>query len=345
MINPKPIAITSGEPAGIGPDLCIQLAQKSRDYPIVVIGNTELLHQRANQLNLDIKIHDYCENLSPSTQAGNLTVLDIPLSTPAKPQFLNKKNAPYVIQSLTVAAKGCLENKFSALVTGPVQKSIINDAGINFSGHTEFFADLCNISKVVMMLATKKLKVALVTTHLPLSQVPAAITKDNVERTLRILNTSLKKQFGILQPRIAICGLNPHAGENGHLGSEEIDIIIPVIEQLKKEGLCLAGPLPADTAFTPKYLDNSDAIVAMYHDQGLPVLKYQGFGSAANITLGLPFIRTSVDHGTALDLAGTGKANLGSMNTAIHYASLLKGTSKDPLHKQEEKLLTPGEVN
>jgi len=345
MTNPKPIVITSGEPAGIGPDLCIQLAQKPRDYPTVVIGNVELFHQRADQLNLDLKTHKYCKNQPPSTQKGNLTVLDLPLSAPVKTQQLNKQNAPYVIESLTIAANGCLDNEFSALVTGPVQKSIINDAGINFSGHTEFFADLCNISKVVMMLATKKLKVALVTTHLPLSQVSESITKDNIKQTLQILNTSLKKQFDIQQPRIAICGLNPHAGENGHLGNEEIDIIIPVIKQLEKEGLCLIGPLPADTAFTPKYLDSSDVIVAMYHDQGLPVLKYQGFGSATNITLGLPFIRTSVDHGTALDLAGTGKANLGSMNTAIHYATLLKSTLKEHLHNPKEILLSPGETN
>jgi len=345
MTNPKPIAITSGEPAGIGPDLCIQLAQKPRDYPIVAIGNVELFHQRADQLNLDLKTQKYCKNQPASTQKGNLTVLDLPLSAPVKTQQLNKQNAPYVIESLTIAANGCLENEFSAIVTGPVQKSIINDAGINFSGHTEFFADLCNISKVVMMLATKKLKVALVTTHLPLSQVSESITKDNIKQTLQILNTSLKKQFDIQQPRIAICGLNPHAGENGHLGNEEIDIIIPVIQQLEKEGLCLIGPLPADTAFTPKYLDSSDVIVAMYHDQGLPVLKYQGFGSATNITLGLPFIRTSVDHGTALDLAGTGKANLGSMNTAIHYATLLKSTLKEHLHNPKEISLSPGETN
>jgi len=344
MKNLKPIAITSGEPAGIGPDLCIQLAQKPGSYPFVVIGNIDLLHHRADQLNLDLKIHQYCEGQQPSNREGNLTVLDLPLPTPVETQQLNKKNSPYVIDSLSIAANGCLENKFSALVTGPVQKSVINDAGINFSGHTEFFADMCDISKVVMMLATKKIKVALVTTHLPLNQVPAAITKNNIQKTLHIVNNSLKKQFGIQQPRIAICGLNPHAGENGHLGNEEIEIIIPLIKQLKKEGLCLIGPLPADTAFTPKYLDNSDVIVAMYHDQGLPVLKYQGFGSAANITLGLPFVRTSVDHGTALDLAGTGKANLGSMNTAIHYATLLKDTSKKPLHKQNELSLPPGEI-
>jgi len=345
MTNPKPIVITSGEPAGIGPDLCIQLAQKPRAYPIVVIGNTELMQQRAAQLNLDLKICNYLDDQTPSTQAGTLSVLDLPLSAPVKAQQLNKENSPYVIQCLSLAAKGCLENKFSALVTGPVQKSVINDAGIKFSGHTEFFADQCKTSKVVMMLATKKLKVALVTTHLPLSQVSAAITQKNIKQTLHIVNTSLKKQFGIQQPRIAVCGLNPHAGENGHLGSEEIDIIIPVIKQLKKEGMSLNGPLPADTAFTPKYLDSSDVIVAMYHDQGLPVLKYQGFGSAANITLGLPFIRTSVDHGTALDLAGTGKADLGSMNTAIYYATLLKTTHNKSLNKQKDLSLSPGEIN
>lgn len=326
--TPHPIAITAGEPAGIGPDLCIQLAQNPRDYPLVIISNIELLHQRAAQLKLDLDIIPYCKGQNPTTQARALCVLDIPLDTPVEAQKLDIKNAKHVIESLTEAAKRCMTNEFSALVTGPVQKSVINDAGINFSGHTEFFAEMSNTPKVVMMLATQALKVALVTTHLPLSQVAAAINKENVEQTLLILNTSLKENFGIQQPRIFICGLNPHAGENGHLGKEEQTIITPVIEKLKHQGLCLTGPLPADTVFTPKYLDNADVIVAMYHDQGLPVLKHQGFGSAANITLGLPFIRTSVDHGTALDLAGTGQADLGSLYTAIHYATLISQTRK-----------------
>ncbi len=319
----KPIAITAGEPAGIGPDLCIQLAQTTRDFPCVVFANQELLNQRAKQLKLELQTVPYHKGEQANSQAGMLSVIDMPLPTPVKAAQLNPLHANYVVNTLTEATHRCLAKEFSALVTGPVQKSVINDAGIPFSGHTEFFAELTNTPKVVMMLATKALKVALVTTHLPLKQVPEAITKNNVEQTLLILNTCLKENFGIAQPRIAVCGLNPHAGEGGHLGSEEQDIIAPVIEQLKQEGLLLSGPLPADTAFTAKHLANADAVLAMYHDQGLPVLKYQGFGSAANITLGLPFVRTSVDHGTALDLAGSGKADLGSINTAIYYAKLI----------------------
>lgn len=329
-MNPiKPIAITSGEPAGIGPDLCVQLAQKKRNYPVVVFSNTELLHQRAEQLKLELETTPYNENLAPEFSAGSLTVFDIPLATPVSTQTLDKKNAHHVIQLLSEAVQGCLNKNFSALVTGPVQKSIINEAGTSFSGHTEFFAELTNTPKVVMMLATKNLKVALVTTHLPLSKVPSAITRDNLESTIKILEKDLKVFFGIKNPRILVCGLNPHAGENGHLGNEELEIIIPTIEKLKVEGIKLSGPLPADTAFTPAYLNQADAILAMYHDQGLPVLKYQGFGSAANITLGLPFIRTSVDHGTALTLAGTGNADTGSMETAIHYAHLLSSNKSE----------------
>lgn len=315
------IALTPGEPAGIGPDLVIALAQQPREHEIVAIADPQLLQARAAQLGvpLRLRIVDLQDAPRPSI-AGELVVLPVALAEPAEAGMLNVRNAPYILQTLDAAINGCLAGNFAALVTGPVQKSVINDAGIPFSGHTEYLAEKTDTLKVVMMLATEGLRVALATTHLPLKDVAAAITRDELTQVTEILQRDLQLQFGIAQPRILVCGLNPHAGEGGHLGREEIEVIEPVLEQLRARGMNLIGPLPADTLFTPKYLDKADAVLAMYHDQGLPVLKYKGFGQAVNVTLGLPIIRTSVDHGTALDLAGTGKADIGSLRTALAYA-------------------------
>lgn len=315
------IALTPGEPAGIGPDLIITLAQQAQQHEIVAIADPRLLQARAQQLGFNLQLREI--NLSDKPRpsvAGELAILPVALAEPAVPGKLNVRNAPYILRTLDVAIDGCVAGYFAALVTGPVQKSIINDAGIAFSGHTEYLAEKTHTEKVVMMLATEGLRVALATTHLPLKEVAAAITERELTQITEILHRDMQVQFGIAEPRILVCGLNPHAGEGGHLGREEIEVIEPVLERLRTRGMNLIGPLPADTLFTPKYLDNADAVLAMYHDQGLPVLKYKGFGQAVNITLGLPIIRTSVDHGTALDLAGTGKADLGSLRTALTYA-------------------------
>ncbi len=315
------IALTPGEPAGIGPDLVITLAQQAQAHEIVAIADPELLRTRARQLNLPLQLREINLRDTPRPGvAGELAVLPVALAEPAVPGKLNVKNAPYILQTLDAAIEGCINGSFAALVTGPVQKSVINDAGIAFSGHTEYLADKTHTPKVVMMLATEGLRVALATTHLPLKDVAAAITPDELTQVTEILQRDMQVQFGIKEPRILVCGLNPHAGEGGHLGREEIDVIEPVLNSLRARGMNLIGPLPADTLFTPKYLDKADAVLAMYHDQGLPVLKYKGFGQAVNVTLGLPIIRTSVDHGTALDLAATGKADLGSLRTALAYA-------------------------
>ncbi len=315
------IALTPGEPAGIGPDLVITLAQEAQQHEIVAIADPQLLQTRAQQLGLPLRLREIDLHEKPrASVAGELAVLPVALAQAAVPGKLNVSNAPYILQTLDAAITGCMAGHFAALVTGPVQKSVINDAGIPFSGHTEYLAEKTNTPKVVMMLATEGLRVALATTHLPLKDVAAAITDDELTQVTEILQRDMQLQFGIEQPRILVCGLNPHAGEGGHLGREEIDVIEPVLEKLRARGMNLIGPLPADTLFTPKYLDKADAVLAMYHDQGLPVLKYKGFGQAVNITLGLPIIRTSVDHGTALDLAGTGKADLGSLRTALAYA-------------------------
>ncbi len=320
-MNHQRIAITSGEPAGIGPDILIQLAQRQLLAAPVAIADPELLHQRAKQLELPLKLHPFDKQTSnPPLPGGALYYLPVQLAAPCQAGVLDPKNAHYVLETLNAAVAGCQQGDFSAMVTTPVQKSVINDAGIGFSGHTEYLADLTGTPKVVMMLATEGLRVALATTHLPISKVSEAITRDNLKQVIEILDRDLKAKFAIAKPRILVCGLNPHAGEGGHLGREEIEIITPVLDQLRQQGVDLHGPLPADTLFTPKYLKNADAVLAMYHDQGLPVLKYQGFGKAVNITLGLPIIRTSVDHGTALDLAGTGQANSGSLEVAIGYA-------------------------
>jgi len=317
----KRIVLTPGEPAGVGPDLVLGLASRAWPVELVVVADPALLQARAKQLGLDVKLLPYDAHAEPRPQAaGTLTVAAVPLAAPATPGQLNVANGPYVLATLQRAAAGALSGEFAALVTGPVHKGVINEAGVPFSGHTEFFAEQAGCDQVVMMLATEGLRVALATTHLPLSQVASAITPAGLTRTLQILHGDLQRQFGLPHPRILVCGLNPHAGEGGHLGREEIEIIGPVLEQLRLQGMELLGPLPADTLFQEKYLQRTDAVLAMYHDQGLPVLKYKGFGRAVNITLGLPFIRTSVDHGTALDLAGTGQADMGSLLTALDQA-------------------------
>lgn len=314
------IALTPGEPAGIGPDLCIQLAQQYLPCEIIAIASPELLEQRAQQLGLPIRIKEFDSSLPPSIQSsGALTVLPVELAEPAQPGQLNAVNSRYVLKTLTKATKGCMDGLFEAMVTAPIHKGIINDAGFAFSGHTEYIAGITG-GHPVMMLATPGLRVALVTIHLPLSEVSQAITHTRLRTVIRILDHDLRSHFHIDNPKILVCGLNPHAGEGGHLGKEEIEVIEPVLESFRNQGLNLQGPLPADTLFTAKYLASADAVLAMYHDQGLPVLKHMGFGQAVNITLGLPIIRTSVDHGTALDLAGTGKAETGSLQYAIQTA-------------------------
>ena len=313
-----PLAITPGEPAGIGPDLAVMLAQQERTSDWVALADAETLKDRARRLDLPLTL-----TAEPTRRAGCLCLEPVPLAEPVQPGALNPANAPAVIAALDRAVEGCLTGRFKALVTGPVQKSIINEAGIPFSGHTEFLRDRCGVPDVLMLLAAGGLRVALATTHLPLSEVPKAVTEALLESKLKLLLDGLRAQFGISRPRILVTGLNPHAGEAGHLGREEIDTIEPACARLRAQGEALTGPLPADTAFTPNHLADADAVLAMYHDQGLPVLKHAGFGEAVNITLGLPFIRTSVDHGTALDLAGTGKADCGSLEAAIALAESL----------------------
>lgn len=317
----KPLVITPGEPAGVGPDLIISLAQMSWDLPWVVCADPQLLKTRAELLNLPLSLVEYDPATPPQAHTlSQICVLPISLHTDVIPSTLDTRNGLYVVETLARACDGCLNGEFSALVTGPVHKGIINDAGVHFTGHTEFFADRSHCERVVMMLATDTLRVALATTHLPLRDVADAITGELLHEIITILNYDLKTKFGIAEPQIYVCGLNPHAGESGHMGREEIDIIEPALAQLRQQGVHLHGPYPADTLFQPKYLTHADAVLAMYHDQGLPVLKYEGFGRAVNITLGLPFIRTSVDHGTALELAGTKSADAGSFCTALNLA-------------------------
>jgi 4-hydroxythreonine-4-phosphate dehydrogenase len=316
------LALTTGEPAGIGPDLALLLSTAPQRDQIIAIGDRELLQARAAQLGIAVRLQDF-NHAAPRTPAvaGELQILHVPLAVPCVAGQLNSANASYVLQTLQTAVSGIEQGHFDAMVTAPVQKSVINAAGIPFSGHTEYLAELTATPKVVMMLATEGLRVALVTTHLPLAAVPAAITAQELTSVCEILHRDLQTRFGLAQPVIAVLGLNPHAGEDGHLGTEEKLIIEPVLRQLRERGLDLRGPLPADTAFNPKVLENCDAVLAMYHDQGLPVLKYAGFGNAVNITLGLPIVRTSVDHGTALDLAGTGQIDSGSLHYALRVAS------------------------
>ncbi len=324
------IAITPGEPAGIGADLLIQLAQQPQAAEIVAIADPELLRQRAAQLGLDLAIDLFDAEQPPRPhRPGRIPVDPFALIRPAQPGRLDAANAPYVLETLRRATCGCLNGRYRALVTGPVHKGVINEAGIPFSGHTEFLAAETATEQVVMMLATRELKVALATTHLPLRQVADAITQPLLERVIRILHHDLKQKYGLDHPKILVCGLNPHAGEDGHLGREEIEVIEPVLDRLRAEGMALVGPLPADTLYVPRFLEGADATLAMYHDQGLPVLKYSGFGRAINVTLGLPIIRTSVDHGTALSLAATGKADPGSLREALEAALEMVNRSQE----------------
>ena len=315
------IAITSGEPAGIGPELCLRLVE--RDFPaqLVVLADRTLLAARAKAVGISgdgLKLRDWIHG-QPS-QKGTLDVLHQPLSAPSLPGRLDPANANYVLQLLDRALAGCRSGEFAAMVTAPVHKGVINDAGVPFTGHTEYLAEKTNTPQVVMMLAGSNLRVALATTHLPLKDVAAAITQESLEATLRILHADMRSKYGLANPRILVAGLNPHAGEGGYLGMEEIEVISPVLEKLRAEGMTLLGPLPADTMFTPPMLAQGDCVLAMYHDQGLTALKYASFGNGINVTLGLPIIRTSVDHGTALELAGTGRADPGSLFVAVEQA-------------------------
>ncbi|HJP03465.1 MAG TPA: 4-hydroxythreonine-4-phosphate dehydrogenase PdxA [Gammaproteobacteria bacterium] len=318
------IAVTPGEPAGIGPDLLIQLAAQPRTAELIVIGDPELLRSRAELMDIPLWLTDYDEAADPEPgKAGELLIAPVAMGVPSVPGSPDPANGPYVVETLKRAVQGCLGAEFDALVTAPVQKSVVTESGTPFSGHTEFLASLCDVDAPVMLLCAGTLRVALLTTHLALADVPAQINEAQISAICRVLVTDLQRLFDIESPRIAVLGLNPHAGEAGQLGSEERDVIEPTLEKLRLEGFNLIGPLPADSAFTPASLDNFDAILSMYHDQGLPVLKYAGFGNAVNVTLGLPIIRTSVDHGTALELAGTGKADNGSMRAALQLAEEL----------------------
>ena len=307
-----PIAITAGEPAGIGFDIILQSCNQLNGC--IIIADKYALAQRAETLNLDV---EFCEH--PAHKTNQLHVRHIPTSVPVECGILNTENATYVLTCLDEAINGATHNKYSSVVTAPLHKGVINDAGISFTGHTEYFAGKTN-SEVVMLLVADQVRVALATTHLPLFQVSQAINKDLIVKITTILDHDLKSKFGLGKPHIGICGLNPHAGEQGHLGKEEIQIIEPAIKCLQSDGINATGPYPADTIFTPKQLQSVDAVLAMYHDQGLPTLKHIGFGNAVNTTLGLPIIRTSVDHGTALELAGTGRTDNGSLIAAIELA-------------------------
>lgn len=315
------LALSTGEPAGIGPDLCAAIAQHDHPAELVLIGDGELLYARAAKLGLPLALSDFDPAAPPQPQrAGQLMLLRCaPPAGAVQPGQLDAANAAYVLETLTLACDGCRDGTFNAMVTAPVHKGILNDAGIAFSGHTEFLAARCG-GDPVMLLATPGLRVALATTHLPLRNVPDALSADLLRRVIGTLDSALRRDFGIEAPRILVCGLNPHAGEGGHLGHEEQNLIGPVVQEMNERGLKLLGPLPADTVFVPERLAEADAVLALYHDQGLPVLKHLGFGRAVNVTLGLPIIRTSVDHGTALTLAGTGQADAGSLEAAIATA-------------------------
>jgi len=315
MGAPPRVALTAGEPAGIGPDLCALLAQERHPGRVVIVGDRDVIAARATMRALAFDVPDYRDDPEAA-----VSLLHVPVSSPLAPGKLDRANAPHVLALLDRALGGCLDGEFAAMVTAPVQKSVINEAGIPFTGHTEYLADRTHTPRVVMLLAGAGLRVALATTHLALADVPRAITRAALEETLRILERDLRTRFGIARPRILVAGLNPHAGESGYLGREEIDVIAPVIAALAREGLAVSGPYPADTLFTPRMLANADATLAMYHDQGLPVLKHAAFGEAVNVTLGLPIVRTSVDHGTALDLAGHGVVDAGSLRAALALA-------------------------
>jgi 4-hydroxythreonine-4-phosphate dehydrogenase len=317
---PPRLILTCGEPAGIGPDLCIDIAGRAWPCELVVAGDMEMLRARAQQLRKSLRLLPYSRDQSAPHSAGSLRVLHVPVAAAVHPGQLDRANARHVLALLDRAIEGCSSGEFAAMVTAPVQKSVINDAGVPFSGHTEYLAERTGGAHPVMMLTNGSLRVALATTHLPLKDVSAAITGELLQRVLRIVERDLRSRFAIGAPRILVCGLNPHAGESGHLGREELEVIAPALDALRRSGMQLTGPAPADTAFTAHMLQRADAVLAMYHDQGLPVIKYAGFESAVNVTLGLPIIRTSVDHGTALALAGTGKADSGSLAAAIELA-------------------------
>lgn len=332
------LVITAGEPAGIGPDVVLKLAAgwaeaserlswsgvDCRHLRLGVIADPALLKRRAQVLGLPVELIEVdAHSELPLMQANQLAVIPVSLAEQELAGELNSDNALYVLDTLELATDGCLSGRWQGMVTAPVHKGVINEAGVPFTGHTEFLQERTETEQVVMMLATEGLRVALVTTHLPLRDVPDAVTPERISRVSRVLYRSLQRDFGLQKPRILVCGLNPHAGEDGHLGREELDVIIPTMKTLADEGIALTGPLPADTLFAEHHLKDTDAVLAMYHDQGLPVLKHAGFGRAANITLGMPIVRTSVDHGTALDLAGTGQAHEGSLWTALGYAALM----------------------
>ncbi len=319
-ITSPAIALTAGEPAGIGPDLCLMLAQRELPMRVVVLADKTLLAQRAEQLGLEVKLADYQQDHVHRHTPGTLEIWHHAAALPVQAGKLDSANSPYVLETLSSAVKACLDGSFDALVTAPVHKGIINDAGIPFTGHTEFLAQQTGTARVVMMLVGGGMRVALATTHLPLKDVAAAITPAGLNEVITILHHDLVTRFNIASPRILVAGLNPHAGEGGHLGREEIEIISPVLDALRAKGMDLRGPLPADTLFTPRMLAECDCVLAMYHDQGLPVLKHASFGAGVNVTLGLPIIRTSVDHGTALELAGSGKADPGSLLAALELA-------------------------
>ena len=321
-----PIAVSSGEPAGIGPDICVALAASELARRVVVLGDRDMLDARARRLGIRVKLRDF----GSTPETGSLACLHVPLGYVCRPGSLDPRSASYVLALLDRAIAGCTKGEFAALVTAPVHKGVINDGGFPFTGHTEYLAERTGASHVVMMLAGGDLRVALATTHLALSEVPRALTRESLERTIRILNADLASRFAISSPRILVAALNPHAGEGGYFGREEIDVIEPVLGRLRAEGMRLAGPLPADTLFVPERLAECDCALAMYHDQGLPVLKYASFGRGVNITLGLPIIRTSVDHGTAIDIAGTGRAQPESLMEAVDVAlgMALAGTAR-----------------
>lgn len=314
------IALTSGEPAGIGPELCLQLAHEEWPCALVCVGDRELLAERARALSLPVALEEYVPGRHLPHRRDVLVVRHVPLAAPSTPGRLDARNARYVLDVLDVAIDGTLSGEFSAIVTAPVQKSIVNEGGVAFTGHTEYLAERTGVSRPVMMLTAGGMRVALATTHLPLREVSGAITMESLVEILGILDRDLRRHWRIERPRIAVCGLNPHAGEGGHLGDEELRIIGPAIERARAQGIHASGPLPADTVFVPRILGQYDAVLAMYHDQGLPVIKHAGFGHAVNVTLGLPIVRTSVDHGTALELAGTGRADAGSLAAALRLA-------------------------
>ncbi|BCB08942.1 4-hydroxythreonine-4-phosphate dehydrogenase 1 [Vreelandella venusta] len=347
MSNSAPLLITTGEPAGIGPEITLMLAANGQLNNTVAIGDTQLLKQRASLLGLPLDVIEAAPGSSVTSSPGRLVVWPATLRESALPGVLNPANAGYVLETLQIAVDACLQGHAAAMVTAPLHKGVIIEGGFaSFTGHTEWLRDACGVDEVVMLLATDQalhaqssrwqgssdLRVALVTTHLPLRDVADAVTYSKITRIGRLLATDLKNQFGIAAPRIAVCGLNPHAGEDGHLGREELDVIIPALKALRAEGLDVQGPLPADTLFTPRHLAGVDAVLAMYHDQGLAVLKYAGFGQAANITLGLPLVRTSVDHGTALSLAGRGIADPNSLGVALALAKRLSAQRANGLN-------------